>query len=111
MSADTIVIAGFATLPESSATKGSLNYFALEFEIEKCNSVVMDVYCNLLPFVEKDILIRACLGNRIDIGIEKAMVELDKRFFGRTKQAIMTAVEDAYGCYRKVVENEDSVGN
>lgn len=98
---ETIVIAGFARLPKSITGKNFSSYIAIEFEIEPSNSKVVDIYCTLLPFVEKEILYQACLGNKIETGIEKAIEQLDKRFFGTTKKPIIKALEDAYRCYKK----------
>ena len=101
LSPETIVIAGFARLPQSITGKHFSSYIAIEFEIEPANSKVVDIYCTLLPFVEKEILYQACLGNKIDTGIEKAIEQLDKRFFGTTKRPIINALEDAYRWYKK----------
>ncbi len=98
---DTIVIAGCARLPQSITGKHFSNYIAIEFEIEPANSKVVDIYCILLPLVEKEILYQACLGNKIETGIEKAIEQLDKRFFGTTKRPIINALEDAYRWYKK----------
>jgi len=98
---ETIVIAGFARLPKSITGRNFSSYIAIEFEIEPSNSKVVDIYCTLLPFVEREILYQACLGNKIDTGIEKAIEQLDKRFFGKTKKPIIAALEDGYRCYKK----------
>ncbi len=98
---ETIVIAGSARLPKSITGKHFSRYIAIEFEIEPANSKVVDIYCTLLPFVEKEILYQACLGNKIDTGIEKAIEQLDKRFFGKTKRPIINALKDAYRWYKK----------
>jgi len=101
---DTIVIAGFGRLPQNITGKNSSSYIAVEFEIEPADSKIVDIYCTLLPFVEKEILYKACLRNRIAAGIEEAIEQLDKRFFGATKRAIITALEDAHRCYRKITD-------
>jgi hypothetical protein len=101
---DTIVIAGFGRLPQNITGKNSSSYIAVEFEIEPADSKIVDIYCTLLPFVEKEILYKACLENKIEAGIEKAIKQLDKRFFGATKGAIITALKDAHRCYRKAVD-------
>ena len=101
---DTIVIAGFGRLPQNITGKNPSSYIAVEFEIEPADSKIVDIYCTLLPFVEKEILYKACLGNKIGAGIEEAIEQLDKRFFGATKRAIITALGDAHRCYRKVVD-------
>ena len=98
---ETIVIAGFARLPQSITGKNFSSYIAIEFEIEPANSKVVDIYCTLLPFVEKEILYQACLGNKIDTGIEKAIEQLDKRFFGTTKKPTINTLRDAYRWYEK----------
>jgi len=54
--------------------------------------------------VEKEILYRACLGNKIQAGIEKAIEQLDKRFFGTMKKAIIDALKDAYKCHGKIMK-------
>ena len=101
---ETIVIAGFARLPQSITGKHCSSYISIEFEIEPANSKVVDIYCTLLPFVEKEILYQACLGNKIDTGIEKAIEQLDKRFFGTTKRPIINALENAYRWYKKALK-------
>ena len=103
---ETIVIAGFARLPQSITGKNFSSYIAIEFEIEPSNSKVVDIYCTLLPFVEKEILYQACLGNKIDTGIEKAIEQLHKRFFGTTKKPIINALEDAYKWYKKSLKEK-----
>ena len=60
----------------------------------------------LLPFVEKEILCQACMGKRIDEGIKKALEQLNKRFYGATKGAIIATLEDAYRCYTKFVKQK-----
>ena len=102
----TVVISGFARLPERIAGKNSSSFIAVEFEVGPVNWKVLDIYCTLLPFVEKDILYKACLKKRIDEGITQAIEQLDKRFFGATKRAIIAALEDAYKCYEKVAKEK-----
>ena len=103
---NTMVIGGFAKLPENLTGKNSCSFIAIEFEIDSADSKVLDVYCTLLPFVEKEITCQACMGKRIDEGIEKALEQLNKRFFGATKSAITAALEDAYRCYTKFVKQK-----
>ena len=97
-----MVIGGFAKLPERLTGKNSYSFIAIEFEIDSTDWKVLDIYCTLLPFVEKEILYKACMGKNIDEGIEKALEQLNKRFCGATKRTIIAALEDAYRCYEKV---------
>jgi len=103
---DTVVIGGFAKLPETITGRNSCSFIAIEFKIDPADSKVLDVYCTLLPFVEKEILHQACMQRRIDEGIKTALEQVNKRFFGTTKKALMTALEDAHKCYKKFVEHK-----
>ena len=98
---ETVVIAGSARLPENITAKHVFGYVTIELEIDPVDDTIFDVSCTLLPFVEKKILYQACLGNKIDTGIEKAIEQLDKRFFGTTKKPIINALKDAYRRYKK----------
>ena len=107
---DTMVIAGFGRLPQNIIGKSSSSYIVIEFEIEPASTKIVDIYCTLLPFVEKEILYKACLGNKIGVGIEKAKEQLNKRFFGATKKAMITALEDALKWYKKVRKQNSNFG-
>ena len=84
---DTIVIAGFGRLPQNITGKNSSSYIAVEFEIELTDSKIVDIYCASLPFVEKEILYKICLGNEIGVGIKEAIEQLNKRFFLQAQKA------------------------
>ena len=90
-SQNTMVIGGFAKLPENLTGKNSCSFIAIEFEIDSNDWKVLDVYCTLLPFVEKEILYQVCMGKKLDEGIEAALEQLNKRFFGATKRAVISA--------------------
>jgi len=59
-SQNTMVIDGFAKLPKRLTGKNSCSFIAIEIEINSADWKVLDVYCTLLPFVEKEILCQAC---------------------------------------------------
>ena len=103
----TIVIAGFAALPEEIALGDSCRYVAVEFEVNSVDLSIVDVTCTLSPFVVKEILDRACLGNKLEVGIEKAITQLNKRFFGVAKETIINALEDAHKWYKKSPATND----
>ena len=105
---ETVVIAGSARLPENITAKHVFGYVTIELEIDLVDDTIVDVSCTLLPFVEKKILYQACLGNKIDTGIEKAIEQLDKRFFGTTKRPIINALEDAYKWYKKSLKEKSN---
>lgn len=98
------MIAGFAKLPQTITGKNYSSYIVVEFEIDPANSKIVDIYSTISPFAEKEILYQACLENNIEAGIKKAIEQLDRRFFGKIKRAIIDALEDAYKYHRKIMK-------
>jgi len=46
------------------------------------------------------------VGNKVEEGIEKAIIQLDSRFFSVTRRAVIAALEDAYRWYKKSSEEK-----
>lgn len=101
---ETIVINGTARLPENITAKHVFGYFTIELEIDPVDSKIVDISCTLLPFLGEKILSNALLGNEVEEGIKNAIEQLERRFFGVTKRAIIAALEDAYRWYKKYIE-------
>lgn len=101
---ETIVIAGFARLPENITAKHVFGYITIELEIDPVDDTIVDVSCTLLPFLGDKILHNALLGNKVDEAIEDAIMQLDRRFLSVTKRAVIAALEDAYRWYKKSLE-------
>ena len=101
---ETVVIAGSARLPENITSKHVFGNVTIELEIDLADSTIVDFSCTLLPFLGEKILHNALLGNKVDEGIADAVQQLDQRFFGVTKRALIAALEDGYRWYKKSVE-------
>ncbi len=97
--ADTIIITGIAKLSENAGEEDFSSYVAVEFEIDPDDSIVVNAHCtSLMP---TDMLQKACLGNRIEVGIVKTIEELERRFFSSTKTSLIAALENAYEWYKR----------
>ena len=101
---ETVVIAGSARLPENITAKHVFGYVTIELEVDPVDDTIVDVSCTLLPFLGDKILHNALLGNKIDEAIEDSIMQLDRRFFSVTKRAVIAALEDAYGWYKRYLE-------
>lgn len=106
---DTIVVAGSARLPENIAAKYVFDYVTVELEIDPIDTKIVDVSCTLVPCLGEEIFRSVLLGNKINEGIRAAIERLDDRVFSTTKRAVIAALEDAYRCYRKAVEEKSDV--
>jgi len=101
LSPSTIVIAGSARLPENVTAKHVFGYLTIELEIDLVDSVIVDISCTLLPSLGKKMLRKALLGSKIEEGIEDAIKQLEERFSGATKKAMIAALEDVYERYKR----------
>ena len=97
----TIIIAGSARLPEEVTAKHVFGCITIELEIDPADSTIVDVSCTLVPSLGGKILHNALVGNKVEEGIEKAIIQLDKRFFNVNRRAAIAALEDAYRWYKK----------
>ena len=98
---ETIIVAGSARLPEEVTAKHVFGCITIELEIDPVDSTIVDISCTLIPSLGGKILHNALLGNKVDEGIEKAIIQLDRRFFNVTRRALIAALEDAYRWYKK----------
>ncbi len=98
---ETIIVAGSARLPEEVTAKHVFGCITIELEIDPVDSTIVDVSCTIIPSLGGKILHNALLGNKVEEGIEKAIIQLEERFFSLTRRAVIAALEDAYRWYKK----------
>lgn len=98
---ETIIVAGSARLPEEVTAKHVFGCITIELEIDLVDSTIVDFSCTLVPSLGGKILHNALVGNTVEEGIEKAITQLDRRFFNVTRRAVIAALEDAYRWYKK----------
>ncbi len=98
---ETIIVAGSARLPEEATAKHVFGCIAIELEIDPVDSTIVDFSCTLVPSLGGKILHNALVGSTVEEGIEKAIIQLDSRFFNVTRRAVIAALEDAYRWYKK----------
>ncbi len=103
---ETIIVAGSARLPEEVTAKHVFGCITIELEIDPVDSTIVDVSCTLIPSLGGKILHSALLGNKVEEGIEKAIIQLDRRFFNVTRRAVIAALEDAYRWYKKSLKKK-----
>ena len=98
---ETIIVAGSARLPEEVTAKHVFGCITIELEIDPFDSTIVDISCTLVPSLGGKILHNALVGNKVEEGIEKAIIQLEVRFFSVTRRAVIAALEDAYRWYKK----------
>ncbi len=101
---ETIIVAGSARLPEEVTAKHVFGCITIELEIDLVDSTIVDFSCTLVPSLGGKILHNALVGSTVEEGIEKAITQLDSRFFNVTRRAVIAALEDTYRWYKKSLE-------
>jgi len=98
---ETIIVAGSARLPEEVTAKHVFGCITIELEIDLVDYTIVDFSCTLVPSLGGKILHNALVGSTVEEGIEKAITQLDRRFFNVNRRAVIAALEDAYRWYKK----------
>jgi len=101
---ETIIVAGSARLPEEVTAKHVFGCITMELEIDLVDYTIVDFSCTLVPSLGGKILHNALVGSTVEEGIEKAITQLDRRFFNVNRRAVIAALEDAYRWYKKALK-------
>ncbi len=103
---ETIIVAGSARLPEEVTAKHVFGCITIELEIDLVDDTIIDSSCTLVPSLGGKILHNALVGRTVEEGIEKAITQLDRRFFSINRRALIAALEDAYRWYKKSLKEK-----
>ena len=103
---ETIIVADSARLPEEVTAKHVFGCITIELEIDLVDSTIVDISCTLVPSLGGKILHNALVGSTVEEGIEKAITQLDRRFFNINRRAVIAALEDAYRWYKKSLKEK-----
>jgi hypothetical protein len=101
---ETIIVAGSARLPEKVTAKHVFGCITIELEIDLFDHTIVDFSCTLVPSLGGKILHNALVGSTVEEGIEKAITQLERRFFNVSRRALIAALEDAYRSYKKALK-------
>ena len=93
-------------MPEEVTAKHVFGCITIELEIDLFDYTIVDISCTLVPSLGGKILHNALVGNKVEEGIEKAIIQLEGRFFSVTRRAVIAALEDAYRWYKKSLEEK-----
>jgi hypothetical protein len=93
---ETIIISGTSRLPENVTSHHVFGFFTIDIEIDSESETIVDFACTLVPKLVEKVLSDSMVGYLFDDGIKNAIEKLEKRFYGSTKRAIISGIEDAY---------------
>jgi hypothetical protein len=102
---DTIIISGFARLPENMSSAASPAMLSIDVEVDPQDGKVVDCSCSLPAGLAKKILSNSLLGREIEAGVKGAVAQIEKRFFSVAKRAIIATLEDVYRNYHRYLQD------
>lgn len=109
----TIFIVGHARLPESVSGGNSCGFLMVELEVNIATGIVVDACCNALSGMGQRFLAGLLVGRNLDESRESAIGEIEERYFGAAKKAILSALENAcerYDRYRRGTQELERAG-
>ncbi|MHA2315296.1 MAG: DUF3870 domain-containing protein [Candidatus Hermodarchaeia archaeon] len=93
-------------LAKKAKTAHVFGCITIELEIDLFDYTIVDFSCTLVPSLGGKILHNALVGSKVEEGIEKAITQLDSRFFNVNRRAVIAALEDAYRWYKKALKEK-----
>ncbi|HNW91783.1 MAG TPA: DUF3870 domain-containing protein [bacterium] len=97
----TVILAGFARLPESIAARHHCGFLSIEIELDPHDNRIVDCNCTAVSNLVVKIMGNTLLGSPIESGIRMCMEQLETRLYSVTKRALIAALEDVYRNFQK----------
>ena len=91
---ETLIVAGFARLPANAVSMCGSGTLAIEFELDPYSMRFVDASCNCLSPLGQKLLEQTMIGAPVADGIETAIAQIRRRYFGTTQRAFIAALED-----------------
>lgn len=95
----TIIITGYAKLPEGTTAGAIYHVLGVGLEIDPDTHVVVSANATMASDLGRGFVTSCLLDHCLKDGIDGPMGEVQRRYWGRAKKAILAAMEDAYRQY------------
>lgn len=105
---ETLIISGTSRLPENVTSQHVYGFFTIDVEIDPESETIVDFACTLVPKLVEKVLSDSMVGYPFEEGLKNAIDKLEKRFYGSTKRAIISGIEDAYKWYHQYQTERDN---
>jgi hypothetical protein len=99
---DTVFIIGDARTQEDNPITFTYNKFFMAFVVEKESGVIVDTQCSSTLEITDRFLKGIFIGRNITHEHEDIEKEIDERYFGSSKKALIVALKDASKKYSAI---------
>jgi len=104
----TVLLVGYAKLPEETAAQSLYGTLGLALEVESEMGTILSASCTLEPSMASEFVSRLLEGKRLSEGVESAVAEITARYLGPAQSAIIAALRAAHDRWLAYHSGEDS---
>lgn len=97
--ANTVFIAGHASLPQGMAAKGMYGTLAIVTEVDRKYGVIVQASCTLVTPQAQDFIKTILVGHSLKDGVEDLIKEIKERYHGAAQNALIAALKDLQRTY------------
>lgn len=90
---DTVFVTGYAKLPTAITAEKLYQVIAIGLEVDPKTGIIVDGDCTLATELGRDFFKRLVKGHNIESGSEELMEELETRYQGSARKAIVTGLK------------------
>lgn len=96
---DTILVGGYAQFPFGTTGNEVYKFLGIGLEVDPQSGEIVNVASTFLCQMTQDFLYHLLIGHNLNKGMEEPIAVFKRRYYGKGKKAIISAMMEAYGNY------------
>lgn len=102
-----ILLAGYAKLPSNTTASKMFDQLVLVADVDFESGVILDVDCSMATELGRRFVLTMMKGYNLNRGMEALLEEVNLKYFGHLKRALLTAIREVGQQYAELKkENE-----
>ncbi len=89
-----ILLAGYAKLPSNTTASKMFDQLVVVADVDYESGVVLDVDCSMATDLGKRFVLTLMKGYNLNTGIDNLLEEINLKYYGHLKRALLTAVRE-----------------
>ncbi len=98
---ETFLFVGYARLPENIVSGSGTDVLSLELEVDLTTDLIVNASCSPIPRLGQKFILDLLIGYDLKQTLSGPKDEIQRRFRGPVKRAVVAAMEKAYESYLK----------
>ena len=89
-----ILLAGYAKLPSNTTASKMFDQLVVVADVDYESGVVLDVDCSMATELGRRFVQTMMKGYNLNVGIDNLLEEINLKYYGHLKRALLTAVRE-----------------